>query len=201
MLTLKKIAITGGLCSGKSAVCKIFKDLGAYIVSSDEIVHNLLQYDRILQNKIVTLLGSDVLSDHVLDREKISKIVFSDSDKLYALEQLIHPAVFRMIEEAFKKVENNQEYSFFVAEVPLLFETKSENLFDFVIAVSSEKEICHNRFIQRTHQSIFEFENRMTKQLCVKEKNAKADFVIFNNGTIQDLKTQVTQLSNKLRSI
>lgn len=200
MLTLKKIAITGGLSSGKSTVCKIFRDLGAYTVSSDEIVHNLLTNNRTLQTQIINLLGSDILTNNLLDREKIAKTVFSDAEKLKALESLIHPAVFHEITQSYEKIKHEKEYGLFVAEVPLLYETESHNLFDAVVTVLSDDKKCKERFKTMKHKSEADFQHRMMRQISPSEKAARADFILLNNGSLEELQAQVVQLSSKLRS-
>ncbi|NDD58434.1 MAG: dephospho-CoA kinase [Chlamydiae bacterium] len=200
LLRLKKIAVTGGLSSGKSTVCGIFKDLGAYTVSSDEIVHNLFLNDRPLQRKIIDLLGSDIVVNNLLDRKKISNKVFSQPLKLQALERLIHPAVFNEIQTRYLQVCDNKEYAFFVAEVPLLFETDSQHLFDYVITVLSSEKKCKERFKIMTGQSESQFQERMIRQINPKQKAEKADFMLINNGSLDELYTQVVQLSSKLRS-
>ena len=197
---MKKIAVTGGLSSGKSTVCGIFKDLGAYTVSSDEIVHNLFLNDRPLQRKIIDLLGSDIVVNNLLDRKKISNKVFSQPLKLQALERLIHPAVFNEIQTRYLQVCDNKEYAFFVAEVPLLFETDSQHLFDYVITVLSSEKKCKERFKIMTGQSESQFQERMIRQINPKQKAEKADFMLINNGSLDELYTQVVQLSSKLRS-
>ncbi len=197
---MKKIAVTGGLSSGKSTVCGIFKDLGAYTVSSDEIVHNLFLNDRPLQRKIIDLLGSDIVVNNLLDRKKISNKVFSEPLKLQALERLIHPAVFNEIQTRYLQVCDNKEYAFFVAEVPLLFETDSQHLFDYVITVLSSEKKCKERFKIMTGQSESQFQERMIRQINPKQKAEKADFMLINNGSLDELYTQVVQLSSKLRS-
>lgn len=201
MLNLKKVAITGGLSSGKTTVCKIFRDLGAYTVSSDEIVHNLLENNRTLQRQIVNLLGSDILTNNLPDREKIAKQVFSNPEKLQALEGLIHPAVFHEIESQYNKMKSDKNYSLFVAEVPLLYESKGQGNFDAVITVLSEEKKCKERFKTLTNKSESQFDDRMMRQMPPEAKAAKANYLIMNNDSLEKLQAQVAQLSSKLRSI
>ena len=92
MLKLKRAAVTGGLSCGKSSVCRILSELGAYVVSADKIVHQLLSSDANLGQEIVHLLGPSVLVNQTLDRSRIAHIVFHDSELLKALEALVHPA-------------------------------------------------------------------------------------------------------------
>lgn len=198
---MKKVAITGGLSSGKSTVCKIFQDLGAYTVSSDEIVHNILSSNRTLQTQIIDLLGSDILTNNLLDREKIAKKVFSDSEKLQALESLIHPAVFHEIQSQYDSIKTDKRYELFVAEVPLLYETSSQGLFDIIVTVLSDENQSKERFKTMKNKSEAEFNHRMMRQLSPKEKAARADYIILNDGSIEELQSQVTQLLSKLRSI
>lgn len=194
MLNLKIIAITGGLSSGKSTVCQIFKELGAYTVSSDEIVHNLLLHDRILQEKIARLLGADVLTNHHLDKEKIAERVFSDREKLKALERLIHPLVFHEISRIYDSIKNERGYPLFIAEVPLLFESKGAPHFDAIITVASDEKSCKERFLKQKGKTEAEFNDRMMRQMKTEEKAARSSHVILNTGTMDDLKKQVNKL-------
>src|SRR5580700_5876146 len=98
MLKTKKIAVTGGLAAGKTTVCQIFKELGAYVVSADEIVHQLLSPGTTVGQQVIKLLGSDIISGQELDRKKIAAKVFFQRDLLHLLEEIIHPAVFDEIE-------------------------------------------------------------------------------------------------------
>jgi len=91
MLKLVKIAITGGVASGKSSVCRFFQELGAYVVNADAIVHKLLDPSSDLGKQIIQLFGT-------LSRKRLSEIVFEDPEKLEKLEKLLHPAVLKKIE-------------------------------------------------------------------------------------------------------
>ena len=190
---MKKVAITGGLSSGKSIVCDILSQLGAYVVSADQIVHQVLLHDESVHQKIVDLLGFDVLSNHHLDRDKIAKKVFSNPEKLTSLEKIIHPSVFHEIQQQYEKHEHDPRYKLFVAEVPLLYEAQAENLFDVVVAVVAEDAFCKKRFMQKTGRSEEEYAARVDRQLSIEDKAKKADVVLTNNGSIEDLQKQINQ--------
>lgn len=198
MLILKKVAVTGGLSSGKTSVCEIFKRKGAYVVSADEIVHNLLSPDSTIAEKVVRLLGDQVSEKGSLNRAKIANIVFENKEALKALERILHPAVLEEIENQYKKVKDQKQFSLFIAEIPLLYEIERQNLFDSVITVSCDSDIAKKRFREKTDLSKKEFENRMIHQLSPEEKASKADYIIQNNGDLTHLETQVNQLYQQL---
>ena len=145
MLALKKIAVTGGLASGKSTVCALLKKRGAYVVSADEIVHQLLSPHTPLGQQVIKLLGSDIVNNHQLDRKKIAQIVFSNPQKLEALEKLLHPQVLNEIDTAYEKIKHRSDYRCFAAEVPLLYEIGAEKRFDLVIGVVADPAECRAR--------------------------------------------------------
>lgn len=194
MLKIKKIAVTGGLAAGKTTVCQIFKELGAYVVSADEIVHQLLSPGTDVGQQVVRLLGSDIISGQEFDRKKIAAKVFSQPDLLRALEEIIHPAVFDEIERKYQQINREKKYSLFLAEIPLLYESEGEKRFDAVISVFADPELCRKRFVQQTHQPVQEFEKRMTRQIEPKIKNDKAHYSIENNGDFEQLKTEIKTL-------
>ena len=198
MLALKKIAVTGGLASGKSVVCQIFKTLDAYVVSADEIVHQLLSSDPVIVQQVISLLGPEVLSEQKLDRKKIAEKVFPHPEKLQALEKILHAAVFKEIENRYQLVKNKTKYNLFVAEVPLLYESENEHFFDFVITISAEERTCLGRFLEKTTHSAEEFYQRTARQLPLHEKAAKSDYIIENNGNLSELKEKLIKLKSKL---
>ena len=194
MLKLKKIAVTGGLAVGKSTVCQFFRELGAYVVSADEIVHKLLSSNTGVIDQVIRLLGRDILSGREIDRKKIAEKVFFCPDKLRALEQIIHPAVFNEIEKKYKQIKEEGKYRLFVAEVPLLYETNAEGLFDAVLAVASDPALCKQRFLQDKQHTETEFHQRMTRQLDQEKKARRANYICLNNSTVEALRAQVEAL-------
>lgn len=198
MLKLKKLAITGGLSSGKTTVCHLFKELGAFVVSADEIVHSLLVPDSIVGQRVIQLFGSSIIEGNSLNRKKIAQQAFLNIKLLKALGALIHPVVFTEIEKEYQRVRKSKKYSLFVAEIPLLYELFKQDEFDAVITVTSDLPVCQQRFIKQTHQTIKEFEQRMAQQISPEKKAEKSDYVINNNGSLADLKEQTTKLYSLL---
>jgi dephospho-CoA kinase len=191
VLILRKIAITGNLASGKSTVGCILQEYGAYVVDADEIVHSLLSPNTPTGKKVVELLGPEIVVGNQIDRKKISEIVFSDFEKLRSLEKILHPAVKQEIDRRFNHVKNNPSYKFFVAEVPLLYEAGMEKDFDLVIAVVADIEIARQRYPANKH-----FAERLARQ--DKDKTAKADFVITNNGDLNILRSSISAILDRL---
>lgn len=182
---MEKVAVTGGVASGKTTVCQFFKELGAYVVSSDVIVHQLLSPDTNTGKKVIELLGQAIVKDGKLDRQKIAEIVFHNRELLDALEKLLHPLVMEEIDKEYKRAKE-QKASLFVAEVPLLYEGGFETHFDVVVAVVADKPWVA---VQK------EREERQWPQ----EKKAEfADYVIRNSGSLQALKQLVAKLYNQL---
>lgn len=195
-----KIAVTGGLSCGKSSVSRLFSGLGAYVVSADDIVHNILRSPNTnVCQKVIALLGSDIIVDGQIDRANVAKKVFADPALLLSLEAILHPAVFDEINRQFlqQKAKESNNTLLFVAEVPLLFESGGQNYFDYTVAVIAPEEVCKSRFIQATGLSASDFDKRMARQISPIEKAGLADFTIENNGSQNDLQQSVANLYKK----
>ncbi len=197
MLKLKKVAVTGGTASGKSTVCKVFQDLGAIVIDADSIVHKLLSSDTDLDQQILRLLGNEVLENGKLSRRRIADKVFKDPEILHALEKLLHPAVLREIDQAYKAACQNGKTGLFVVEIPLLYEIGQDASYDAVIAVVSEREKSREWFCSSGH-SDEEYERRMKRQWHPDEKARRAGYVIYNKGTLGDLRRQAAELYTSL---
>jgi dephospho-CoA kinase len=190
MLKLQKIAVTGGVASGKTTVCKLFQELGAYVVNADAIVHELLNPKTEFGQQVIRLLGPDIVENGKINRSVVAEKVFKNSQKLRELETILHPAVLAQIERLYKKATGA---TLFVVEIPLLFEIGAETNYDAVIAVVTDEALAKKRFTASGHTTQ-EYERRMSRQLSQHIKSAKADYTILNNGTLQDLSSQVKKL-------
>ncbi len=200
MLKLKKLAITGGLASGKTSVCRILQELGAYIISADEVVHQLLSPQSELGKQVIAIFGRDIVKNASFDRKKIAAYAFADPTKLQKLEQLLHPAVLKTIHQAYQDLLTHNPPPLFAAEIPLLFEISAEQWFDAVLVVSASESIARERFKTTSGYPDEQFLQRSNRQLPIEEKIKKADYIIYNDGSVNDLKKQVEALFQMLTS-
>ena len=148
--------------------------------------------------QIIDLLGSEILNDQQIDRDKIAQKVFSHPELLDKLEKYLHPAVLNEIEHTYQKIAEQKKASLFVAEIPLLYESESHKFFDLVIVVISDESLSQARYTQATGRPSTEYNLRMNRQFKPHVKAARADYVIVNNGTSDELKHQVLELYQTL---
>jgi dephospho-CoA kinase len=195
-MNAKKIAVTGGLSSGKSTVCQLFKELGAYVVSADEIVHRLLTPESSLGRQVIHLFGTDILTNGQMDRSKIAKKAFSNPELLKALEHLIHPIVRHEIKNEY--LHYRTKFPLFVAEIPLLFESGADADYDddnsATVAVIAKVEKCKQRYEKKNPANSEDYYQRAGRQLSAEEKAARAKYVIDNNCSLEELKVAVKEL-------
>ncbi len=192
-----KIAITGNLASGKSSVCRFFKEHGAYVVNADAIVHDLISRDSECIQKIVELLGNKVIAEGQIRRDLVADMVFSDQKLLYQLEKILHPRVAKTVEETYEKVK--EKYPLFVAEIPLLFESGADHFFDYIVAVEANPSLAEERFVAKGYTRE-DYQQRMKRQLSIEEIKKRSDFVITNNGSLENIRVQVETIINQMRS-
>lgn len=197
MLKLKKVAITGDIASGKTTVCHFFEEFGAYVVYTDDIVDELLIPNSIIGKKVIALLGEEILKCGKLDKKKIADEVFNNPSLLYQLEAIIHPEVQHLIEAKYCTV-SALNYALFVVEIPLLFEAKMESYYDIIVLVTAQKELSKQRFCKHRNFSLSEFDRRQKRLIPLSKKVKKAQFLIENNGTRDELKEKAKTIFNQL---
>jgi dephospho-CoA kinase len=200
VLKLLKIAVTGPISSGKSTVCELLSSFSAYIVSADDIVHKLLKSNNQLQDQIVNLLKIPIDFSSRDYRKLIAEVVFKDYDLLIKYEKLIHPLVEVELKNQFLNCTRSQTYKYFVCEVPLLYESGLDAFFDKTIFVNADEHLCKLRFTNKTHYSSLQWEQRMKRFSHLNKAMQNSSYVIYNNGTIQDLKNQINIFINSLQN-
>jgi dephospho-CoA kinase len=186
------IGLTGGIAAGKSEALAAFERLGAATISSDAVVHELLDGEPLL-SQVTERWGEDVAPEGRVDRARIGEIVFADPDELKWLEGRIHPLVGERIGSWLGSL--GEDVGIAVVEVPLLFEGEMAPVFDTTVAVVSADEVRRARAEARGHTLVGE---REARQLSQEEKAAHAEHVIENDGTLEDLERRLSALIAKL---
>jgi dephospho-CoA kinase len=188
-----KIGLTGGIAAGKSEALKAFARLGAATLSSDAVVHELLE-SAPLRERLAERWGPEVIAGEGIDRAKIGEIVFADPEELSWLEEQIHPLVQEQTARWLLSLPADAEVA--VVEVPLLFEAGSDKAFDTTVAVVTGDEVRRERAAARGHTLVDE---REARQLTQPEKAARAEHVVENDGSVEDLERALSALLDKLR--
>lgn len=185
-----KIALTGNIAAGKSLVENQFTSLGIDVIDADKVAH------KILEDKIQILqkaFGAEIIKEGNISREKLGKIVFSNSEKRKKLEKIIHPIVRKKIGE-FLEGKN-----FAIASIPLLYEVGWEDDFDCVIMVIANDNKRLKRLMERNGISKEDARLKMASQKSQGDKMKKADFIIDNNGSKEETFSQVQEIFKKLK--
>jgi dephospho-CoA kinase len=191
-----KVGLTGGIGAGKSTVADLFSQKGAVVIRSDELARQVIEPQTPGFQQVIDRFGKDLVnSEGYIDRAKLAQIVFQDDAALKDLENIIHPLVRSKTNQI---IDQHTSETIIVNEIPLLLEKKMESLFDFlVIVISSEK----NR-LERLAQRGLAAEQataRMAKQVSDEERKAAADFLIVNDGNLDQLEADVEKIWQTLQ--
>ncbi len=181
---MPKIAITGNIASGKSEVEKILISKGFTVYDTDKFTHDILDSSKEVKSAFANY---DVFEEDKISRSKLGKLVFNHPELKKKLENIIHPLIRKMIKDI-----KSDKYVFI--SVPLLYEAEMENLFDYAVFVSADKKIRLKRLMQRNSFTQKEAELRIHAQADENEKLKKADFVISNNGSKEELENCVENM-------
>jgi dephospho-CoA kinase len=188
------IGLTGGIAAGKSEALAAFGRLGAATLSSDAVVHDLLEGEP-LRSVLAARWGSEVAPPGApTDRGKIGQVVFADPAELTWLESVIHPAVGAATAAWMAALPPDTEFA--VIEVPLLFEGGREKVFDTTVSVVAAEDVRRERAAARGHALV---DAREARQLTQEEKADRADHVVVNDGSVADLEAALSALLAKLK--
>lgn len=187
------IGLTGGIAAGKSEALAAFGRLGAATLSSDAVVHELLDSEP-LRGRLVERWGPEVAPGETVDRARIGEIVFADPEQLTWLEQQVHPLVGERVAAWLAALPEDTEVA--VIEVPLLFESGMEGVFDTTVAVVTADEVRRERAAARGHALVDE---REARQLAQDEKAERAEHAVVNDGSLEELQAALSALLTKLR--
>jgi dephospho-CoA kinase len=188
---MKKIALTGGIATGKSYVLAVLKARGIPTIEADDIVHEALGPGTPTTSAIADAFGSAFLKpDGSVHRSLLAVKVFSDPEMRRQIEAIVHPVVYGVLRTWFSTLDQ----TFAVASIPLLFETGREKDFDFVVVTVCPPEVQLQRLMTRRGMSEEEARQRIGAQMPAEEKAARADFVIRTEGSKLATDRQVDEL-------
>tara|TARA_Y100001954_G_C15463896_1_gene432221 strand:- start:52 stop:627 length:576 start_codon:yes stop_codon:yes gene_type:complete len=184
---MKKIALTGVIGSGKTTAANYFKDLGVPVFIADDCAKDLMVNNHELKANLISLLGDEVYNDGKLNKEFISDHIFKNKNILNSVNSIIHP----MVQNAFNFWFKEQDFKYVIYEAALIFENKSEYLFDKIICIKTPLDIIHKRISGRDNYSKDRANKILSFQLPQDIKCYKSDFCINNTSKeklFQDIK-------------
>lgn len=190
------IGLTGGIASGKSTVSNIFRELGVKIVDADIVAKNISKQEESIK-KIIEIFGKDIVDENgKVIREKLREKAFKNRELLQELNRIIHPQVI----EYFKKVKTQtSEEELVIFDIPLLYEAGMEYLCDQVIVVGLDRKKQIERVISRDGSSEELAKKIIENQFSLEKKMEKADIIIMNDGTLEELEDKVKKVYINLK--
>ena len=185
-----RVALTGGIGSGKSLVGEILEELGALVIDSDQLAREVIERGSPGYEEVVNAFGDSILSEGQIDRSKLAAVVFNETDLRKKLESIIHPLVREAAEKLAKKLPSG---AILINQIPLLVESDGAKRFDYVVTVSADEEIRRERLRLRGLKD-YEITQRMAAQVSDSEREKIANYIIRNDGSIDELTRAVEAL-------
>ncbi|MFH2058271.1 MAG: dephospho-CoA kinase [Pseudomonadota bacterium] len=195
-----KIGVTGSAGSGKSLVCQRFEKRGVVTLDCDAIARQVVEPGEKGLEKLVELFGLDVLcKDGSLDRRKLRQILINDEVQRDTIEKILHPLIRQKLCRQMENASYNGKNRIVAVEVPLLFESGMDNLFDITIAVIADEDKLAQRICKRDCVSGEDAKKMLGLQMSQHEKTMRADHIIINKGTPLQLFDSVDKLFDKIQ--
>ena len=185
-----RVALTGGIGSGKSLVGEILEELGALVIDSDQLAREVIERGSPGYEEVVNAFGDSILSEGQIDRSKLAAVVFNESDLRKKLESIIHPLVREAAEKLARKLPSG---AILINQIPLLVESDGAKRFDYVVTVSADEEIRRERLRLRGLKD-YEITQRMAAQVSDSQREKIANYTIRNDGSIDELTRAVEAL-------
>ena len=196
-----KVGLTGGIASGKSTVAGVFEQLGAFVIDSDRITHELLEPGQSVHAAVVEAFGPQVVSaGGGIDRKALGSIVFGSEERRRVLERLVHPGVAQRQDQFFEEVAVRAPDAVAIVDAALMIETGSYRKYDRLVVVSCSALQQHQRLKSRGLAD-GDIEARIKAQMPLEEKRKYADYVIDNSGTLDQTRRQVKIVWEELKAL
>ncbi|QDG54214.1 dephospho-CoA kinase [Persicimonas caeni] len=192
------VGLTGGIASGKSTVANMMAELGARIIDADVIARKIVEPGEPAWEDIREAFGDEVLrDDDTLDREALGKVVFGDREARKKLESITHPRIGQRMMERAQQIRS-EGHHWVIYDAALIVENGIHEWLDSLIVVAADRDVQIKRVMERDNMSHDEAVQRLDAQMPLEEKIAVADYVIDNNGTLQQTREQVEQIYQQI---
>lgn len=196
------IGLTGGIATGKSTVSSMLIRKGALLVDADVIAREVMLPGHPVLAEVATHFGQAILqADGQLDRKKLGEIIFNDPEERLALNRITHPAIRLEIRQQMADYETAYPERLVVVDIPLLYESELQSLFEKVMVVYVPREMQLLRLMERDGITEERAEARLNSQMDIELKKEMADYVIDNSGTLADTVEQVDKLWDRLAGL
>ena len=172
------VGITGGIGSGKSTVCEIFRILGIPIFEADKVAKNLMNENSVIRQNLIEWFGNEIYSENQLNRKLLAELIFNNNSLLNKVNSLVHP----IVREEFEKWKKKQETVYSVYEAAIMFESGFYKLMDFTVLITAPEQIRINRVMKRDNLSQDQVVARINNQWTDDEKRKLATTVIINDN-------------------
>lgn len=194
------LGVTGGIASGKTTVVRLLKEKGALVIDFDVIAREIVAPEKPACKDIIAYFGEQVArADGSLDREKLSNIIFKDPEKRKKLEGFTHPRINAEFVRQVNEIGKSDPSAVIQVDIPLLIEIGLQHLFHKILVVYVPREVQMERLVRRDGISREKAADILRAQMPIDEKTAYADFVIWNEGSIEETKRQVDELWEKIK--
>jgi dephospho-CoA kinase len=195
------VGLTGGIGAGKSTVAALLAEHGAQIVDADVFARDALRPGEEAWNSVVEQFGDEILAagSMEIDRKRLAAIVFSNARRRIALNAIVHPVVMRRIADTLDRLRSTQEIV--VLDAALLIETGLDRDLDLVVVVTASQELRESRLVSERGMSRADIRARVAAQASEQQLLAKADIVISNDGSLEDLAAETERVWARLTSM
>jgi len=191
-----KLAITGGIASGKSTAAKYFENKSAYIFNADKESKKHLKSSLTLQKKIADIFGNEILINNKINFKALADVAFSSNTNNNILNGLMWPEIFLIINNTYEKIKINGKHKIFIVDAALIFEANYISFFDYTLLITASKNKRLKRAVERKNISLENIQNRILFQMPENKKKELASYTIINNYSIENLHKKLDDFYN-----
>lgn len=193
------LGVTGGIACGKSLICRFFSELGATVLSADDLAREAVRPGEDTYKQIIAHFGEEILTiEGTIDRSRLAEKIFQAPVERQYLNQITHPAIGHLADLRISELKKRPEIPLIIYEAPLLFEAKGENRVDLILVVTISLERQLERLMRRDNLSREKAAQRISAQMPLAEKISRADILVENNGPPEETQKLISHIFEKL---